>query len=97
MGSPGDSKHCDSMWMDSGALKLCNEDALDLGSFENVHLPHFYSCFPLAVRKVLFSIVSRTVYSSEGGKVEPVKEQEKMLLGQRTYAKSPMKAVGILP
>lgn len=29
--------------------------------------------------------------------MEPVKEQAEMLLGQRTYVKSPVKAVGILP
>lgn len=51
----------------------------------------------ITAREVLFSIVSRIGYSSEGGKVEPVKEQSEMLLGQCTYVKSPMKAVGILP
>lgn len=48
-------------------------------------------------REALFTIVSRTVHSSEGGKVEPVKEQGEMFLGQSTYVKSPMKTVGILP
>lgn len=52
--------------------------------------------FPIA-RQVLYSIVSRAVYSSEGGKVEPIKEPKEKFLGQSTYVKSPVKAAGILP
>lgn len=94
-GSPGDNDHCDSMWI---AHWSCAMQRPWIEGLLKMFICHIYThvSFPTA-REVLFSIVSRTVYSSEGGKVEPVKEQGEMFLGQSTYVKSLVKAIGILP